>query len=98
MIYISLDGGRHWRPAHRFAEGPLGSTRFLAVHANPDYESAAWVILQHDNLAVYYGTNIAGRLWQQTCVDDLNNEHCDPPDELLRFRYETAHPGHGDTP
>ncbi len=99
VIYISLDGGRHWQLAHRFPEGPLRSTRFLAVHADPDYESAAWVILQRGDKATYYGTNTAGKLWQQTCVEeDLNYLHCDPPDELLRFRYDKTHPGHGETP
>ena len=99
VIYISLDSGQHWQPAYGFKDGPLGSTRFLAVHADPDYESAAWIILQRGDEATYYGTNTAGKLWQQTCVEaDRNNPHCDPPDELLRFRYDKAHPSHQETP
>ncbi len=98
-IYISYDGGARWRLGHTFQPGSVGNTRFVAVHADPDYESAAWVILQHGDEVAYYGTNTAGHLWQKTCVEDnLASPRCDPPDDLLRFRHDKLHGKSGEDP
>jgi hypothetical protein len=85
-IFLSDDGGQHWRLVHRFTAGPVGKSAFLAVHADPNYEGSAWVVLTRGSETAYYATNTAGRVWVKTCVETYNGE-CDPPDNFLS-RYE----------
>jgi hypothetical protein len=87
-IFLSEDGGQHWTTAHRFTSGPVGSSAFQAVHADPDYAGSAWVILTRGSETAYYATNTAGRVWVKTCVETYNGE-CDPPDQFLS-RYESG--------
>ena len=90
-LYISHDGGVQWRLAYRFKPSAMGNTWFLAVNADPDYVSAAWVILKRGDEVAYYATNTAGRLWQKTCVEENPAiPRCDPPDELLSARHERS--------
>lgn len=98
-IYVSHDGGLRWTLAHAFRPAAAGDSRFIAVNADPDYDSAAWVILKRGDEVAYYGTNTAGRAWQKTCVEvNPSIPRCDPPDDLLRFRHEKSHRNRGEGP
>jgi photosystem II stability/assembly factor-like uncharacterized protein len=93
-IYVSHNGGMDWQLAREFNFGPGGQTLFMAVHADPDYENAAWAILKRGDDVAYYATNNGGRTWQKTCSeDDFPNLRCDPPDELLRFQHDRSQRG-----
>jgi hypothetical protein len=87
-IFLSEDGGQHWTIAHRFDAGPVGNSAFVAVHADPDYEDSAWVILTRGSETAYYATNTGGRVWVKTCTETYSGR-CDPPDNFLS-RYENG--------
>ena len=96
-LYVSTDGGDHWSPVYQFKPGLARSTRFVALHADPDYGEAAWVIIQQGDYVAYYGTNTAGQVWQRTCVEESTDSvDCDPPETLLDYRFKRNHPGGDD--
>jgi hypothetical protein len=92
-VFVSVDGGEHWKLMHKFSGGLTGVIRFRAINADPNFPGAAWAIIQHEQTSIYYGTNTGGRAWLQTCVEIPPN-FCDPPAEFMAAHY----PGHGDGP
>ena len=92
-VYVSQDGGLHWKLMHKFSGGDSGVIRFRALNADPNYPGAAWAIIQHEQTSIYYGTNTGGRAWLQTCVENPPT-FCDPPAEFMAAHYSK----HGETP
>lgn len=82
VLYVSEDGGQHWRQAHEFTAGPSSESHFQAVYADPDYAGSAWAILVRGDEVSYYATNTQGRVWRKTCTETYSGQ-CDPPDEFL---------------
>lgn len=81
-MYMSEDGGQHWRLTARFPPGLTGYTSIRTISADPDYSDAGWVILVMGPQADYYATNTGGRRWRLTCVEQMGY-FCDPPADFL---------------
>jgi hypothetical protein len=92
-MYVSDDGGQHWKLTHRFPGGTAGLVRYRALNADPNFPGSAWAIIQREEVAIYYGTNTGGRAWLQTCIESPPI-FCDPPAEFMAAHY----PGHVDGP
>jgi hypothetical protein len=82
VLYLSEDGGQHWRQVHEFTAGPSSESFFRAVYSDPDYAGSAWAILVRGDEVSYYATNTQGRVWRKTCTETYPGE-CDPPDAFL---------------
>jgi len=81
-LFVSDDGGQHWRQAHEFTRGPSSESYFRAVYSDPNYAGSAWAILVRGDEVAYYATNTAGQVWRKTCIETYSGQ-CDPPDESL---------------
>ncbi len=92
-VFTSEDGGQHWKLMHKFSGGEAGIISFRALNADPNYPGSAWIIIQHEQTSIYYGTNTGGRAWLQTCVENPP-DFCDPPADFMAAHYA----GHGETP
>jgi photosystem II stability/assembly factor-like uncharacterized protein len=82
-LFVTDDGGAHWRPVYDFRAVRVGQAEFRALHAHPDLDHAAWVILTLNDETAYYATNNGGEHWRKTCVQFFGYE-CDPPDEYMQ--------------
>jgi hypothetical protein len=85
-VFVSQDGGLHWKQMHEFSGGTTGIIRFRSITSDPNFPGAAWAIIQHEQTSIYYGTNTSGRAWLQTCVEVPPN-FCDPPAEFMAAHY-----------
>jgi photosystem II stability/assembly factor-like uncharacterized protein len=85
-IYLSEDGGHHWRLTGLFPGGPTGFTDFRSISADPDYGDAGWVVVARGEQVAYYATNTGGQQWRLTCEERLGY-FCDPPSDFLAARH-----------
>jgi len=85
-VFISQDGGLHWKLIHEFNGGDTGVILFRQITSDPNFPGAAWAVIQHEQISIYYGTNTSGRAWLQTCVEDPPT-FCDPPAEFMAAHY-----------
>jgi hypothetical protein len=85
-VFVSQDGGLHWKLMHKFQGGETGIIRFRSITSDPNFPGAAWAIIQHEQTSIYYGTNTSGRAWLQTCIE-VPPVFCDPPSEFMAAHF-----------